>query len=63
MCHAEPVDPLLFFGCAQVATIDRIMAIKAFAPNDTGFACAGCRYKAACKSWHCDQARVVSVAA
>jgi len=48
---------------ALAAAADRIVAAEAFAPNDTGFACAGCRYKAACKTWHCDQARVVSVAA
>ena len=45
------------------AAADRIVAAEAFAPNEGGFACAGCRYKAACKSWHCDQARVISVAA
>ena len=46
---------------AQVA--DRIVAEEAFHPNETGFACSGCRYKGACKAWHRDRDRLVSVAA
>ncbi len=45
---------------AQVA--DQIVESEAFHPNEGGFACAGCRYKGACKAWHKSRSRVVSVA-
>jgi len=48
---------------AMAAVADRIVEAEAFHPNEAGFACAGCRYKAACKAWHRDRDRVVSVAA
>jgi hypothetical protein len=48
---------------SMAAVADRIVEAQAFHPNESGYACAGCRFKAACKSWHRDRARVISVAA
>ena len=47
---------------SMAAVADRIVEAEAFHPNESGYACSGCRYKAACKSWHRDRARVISVA-
>ena len=48
---------------ALAAAADRIVAAEAFAPNESGYGCAGCRYKAACRDWHVSKERVVPMAA
>lgn len=44
---------------ALAGVADRIVEAQAFHPNEAGYACAGCRYKSACKAWHHTQARTV----
>jgi hypothetical protein len=48
-----------FARLAQMAAVaDKIVKAEAFCPNETGFACAGCRYKGACKSWHREASKI-----
>lgn len=46
---------------AQVA--ERIIAQELFLPSEQGFYCNGCGFQSACKAWHRNQARTISLAA
>jgi hypothetical protein len=48
---------------AMAEVADRIVEAEAFHPNEAGFACAGCRFKGACRKWHRARDRVISTAA
>ena len=48
---------------ACVKTIERMVAAEHFMPSEQSFFCAGCSFKGACRAWHRQKARVVSVAA
>lgn len=45
---------------AMAEVADRVVAAEAFVPNEAGFACAGCRFKSACKTWHRDRSIAVN---
>lgn len=47
---------------SMAAVADRIVEAEAFCPNESGYACGGCRFKSACKAWHRDRDRVIAVA-
>ena len=42
---------------------DAIVANELFYPNEQSFACSGCPFQSACKSWHRESSRLISVAA
>lgn len=46
-----------------VKTVERMIAAEHFLPNEQSFYCGGCPHQAACKTWHRDRARTVSLAA
>ncbi len=46
-----------------VKLADRIVEHELFVPNEQGFYCGGCGFQSACKAWHRNQARLISVAA
>jgi len=45
----------------KVKMAESIIASEHFTPNDEGMYCKSCPYQSACKSWHRDYARVVTV--
>ena len=44
-----------------VRTAEKLIAADAFLPNEQGFYCGGCQYASACKEWHREQARTISL--
>lgn len=46
-----------------VKLADRMVEHEVFVPNESGFYCSGCGFQGACKAWHRQQAKVISVAA
>ena len=44
-----------------IRTVERAVKAEAFLPNETGFFCNGCQFASACKSWHKNQARTISI--
>lgn len=46
-----------------VGKADQIVEHELFFPNESSFACSGCPYQAACKNWHREHSRVISLAA
>lgn len=41
--------------------VEKAVKAEIFLPNETGFYCNGCEYASACKEWHRQQARTVSL--
>lgn len=48
---------------ALVTAVERAIAAECFLPNEQGFYCGGCGHQEACKAWHRNKSKVVSVAA
>ena len=46
-----------------VKLADRMVEHEVFVPNETGFYCGGCGFQTACKAWHRNRTRLISVAA
>jgi hypothetical protein len=44
-----------------VKMVERMIAAEHFLPNENGFYCAGCPHLTACKAWHRQQARTISI--
>lgn len=46
-----------------VKVADRMVEHELFVPNEQGFYCNGCGFQSACKAWHRNRAKLISVAA
>ncbi len=46
-----------------VETVEKAVKAEAFLPSEQGFYCGGCVYAGACREWHRQRTRAVSVAA
>ena len=44
-----------------IRTVERAVKAEVFLPNETGFFCNSCQYASACKTWHKNQARTISI--
>jgi RecB family exonuclease len=44
-----------------VRTAEKLIKADAFLPNEQSFYCGGCQYASACKEWHREQARTISL--
>ena len=44
-----------------IRTVERAVKAEVFLPNETGFFCNSCQYASACKSWHRNQAKTISI--
>jgi len=44
-----------------IALMESMVKAEHFCPNEQGFYCGGCGYQDACKAWHRDQAKVITV--
>ena len=44
-----------------IRTVERAVKAEVFLPNETGFFCNGCQYTSACKAWHRNQAKTISI--
>ena len=62
--HTTSRVPDDFHRLAELVKLaDRMVEHKVFVPNESGFYCAGCGFQSACKSWHRERAKLISVAA
>ncbi len=46
-----------------IQSVEQAIKAGVFLPNETCFCCGTCEYKSACKSWHRNRSKVISVAA
>lgn len=46
-----------------VKVVERAVKAEAFFPMTGGFYCGDCAYSNACKNWHCERAKTISIAA
>ena len=62
--HITTRTPDNFDRMVELArTAEALIAAGHFLPNEQSFYCSGCGFQAACKSWHRNRARLISVAA
>jgi len=61
-CTARTQEDFARLGQLAVRA-DNIVEHELFFPNEQSFACSGCQFQSACKNWHREHSRVISLAA